>query len=169
VPQGGRKRARGRKVGGRDFYLLSRELNSPSCVVLSTGQTPGRTVMPPSSCVKHRILIRIGHLKMTSLYAEAFKLGQKNTQLLAEAQVVLSLRLLGLSGFWTLAPGENNRMLQEKQTSYTKAAMDAFVALWSGARPDQVYSAALEPIGKTITANAKRLQRQIAEQQLRRP
>ncbi len=75
----------------------------------------------------------------------------------AEAQWVISLRLLGMAGFWTVTPGENNLMVTEKFQAMTKSMTDAGLAAMAGKNGDQILTAALKPIRQKTRANASRL------------
>lgn len=84
-------------------------------------------------------------------------LGIRTAQMMAEAQVVIALRLLGLAGGWPVSPSEVSRMVQEKGPAFVKAAGEATAAAMKGRRPDQIAGAALRPIGAKTRANTRRL------------
>lgn len=83
--------------------------------------------------------------------------GLAAARMMAEAQTVVALRVAGMAGFWTLAPGETARMVTEKQAAFAEAALAVASAAASGARPEQVFDAAIRPLGRRTSANAKRL------------
>ncbi|MEM9798279.1 MAG: antifreeze protein [Pseudomonadota bacterium] len=83
----------------------------------------------------------------------------RTAHMLAEAQTVIGLRLLGLTGILPAASGENMRMVTEKQTAFTQAGLAAAGAMMAGATPAQAYGAALVPIGRATRANSRRLSR----------
>ena len=76
---------------------------------------------------------------------------------MAEAQVVIAMRLLGMAGVWSVTPSEDARMVSEKVHALTKAATDAGRVALQGGTPDQITAAAIKPIRQTTRANARRL------------
>ena len=75
----------------------------------------------------------------------------------AEANAVISMRMLGMFGFWSVTPSENGRMISEKAYAATKAVTDASRLALQGARPDQIAAAAIKPIRQKTRANTRRL------------
>lgn len=84
-------------------------------------------------------------------------LGLRTAQVMAEAQLVVSFRLMGMAGQWPVSPSETTRMVQEKGPAFLKAAGAATAAAMRGKRPDQIAEAALIPIGVKTRSNARRL------------
>lgn len=82
-----------------------------------------------------------------------------STTLMADAQTVISLRLMGMSGILPHRPGENQRMVSEKLLAITEANTEAAKAMLAGKRPDQVMAAGLAPLSRKVRANRKRLTR----------
>ena len=80
-------------------------------------------------------------------------------RMIAEAQFVIALRLAGMAGLWTLAPGETARMVTEKQRAFAESALALTAAAAGGRRPEQVLDAAVRPLGRRTRANARRLGR----------
>lgn len=74
-----------------------------------------------------------------------------------EAQSVIGMRMLGMSGAWPVARNENRRMLSEKPPAFARAATAAAKKAASGGRPDQALTAAVKPLTQTARANRKRL------------
>lgn len=74
-----------------------------------------------------------------------------------EAQMVVTLRTLGMAGAWPVGKSENSRMLSEKPPAFVRAAQAATVKALAGSRPDQILSAAATTLTKTARANRKRL------------
>lgn len=74
-----------------------------------------------------------------------------------EAQAVIGMRLLGMTGGWPVGKGENRKMLAEKPPAFAKAAVAAARKAASGGRPDQILTAAVKPLTRTARANRKRL------------
>lgn len=79
------------------------------------------------------------------------------TQMFAEAQTVIAMRMLGMAGFWSVTPGETYRMVFEKPAAFTQAAQAAGTAMLSGKAPHQVAAAAINPIRRKTRANSRRL------------
>ncbi len=77
--------------------------------------------------------------------------------MLADANMVIGMRMLGMAGGWPVAPSENARMVHEKWPAFVDAGGAAISAAMKGKRPDQIADAALKPIGRKTRANAKRL------------
>lgn len=77
--------------------------------------------------------------------------------ILAEANAVITMRVMGMAGLWSVAPSENGRMISEKVYATTKAMTDSTKAAMTGARPDQITAAAMKPIRQKTRTNAKRL------------
>jgi hypothetical protein len=84
-------------------------------------------------------------------------LGMRTARIMVEAQVVISLRLLGLAGAWPVAPSEATRMIHEKGPAFLRAAGNATASAMKGRRPDQIAGAGLRPIGEKTRTNARRL------------
>jgi hypothetical protein len=90
---------------------------------------------------------------------DLFSLQLRLTTLMFEAQSVIALRMLGLSGFIPAHRGENFRMVQEKGPAMERAFAAATKAMWAGKRPDEVLSAAMTPVSERVRSNRKRLSR----------
>ena len=88
-------------------------------------------------------------------WSNAFELGA----LMAEAQAVIAMRLLGMAGFWSVTPQEDARMVSEKIEALTRSGTDAATVALAGGRPDQIVAAAIRPIRRKTRANFKRLGR----------
>lgn len=73
------------------------------------------------------------------------------------AQTVMTLRTLGMFGAWPVSKDENERMWSEKPAAFTDAYWSALTAMSRQASPDQVMRAAIRPMSKVVSANAKRL------------
>lgn len=89
--------------------------------------------------------------------AEAMRLAMQTTAMLIEAQMVITMRLMGMAGGWRVAPSENTRMVSEKSTAMIAASVAAGRAIASGASPQGVALAALKPIRARIRSNVNRL------------
>ncbi|MEJ6399139.1 antifreeze protein [Yoonia sp. 208BN28-4] len=79
------------------------------------------------------------------------------TMLVVEAQSVITMRMLGMAGIWSVTPAEDGRMLSEKVYALTRAATDSTRAAMNGAAPEAVVAAAIKPIRQKTRANARRL------------
>lgn len=86
-------------------------------------------------------------------------LSLKTTLMLAEAQMVVGMRVLGMMGFWRVTPSENARMSSEKISALGQSALAASMAMMAGKAPAQIADAAQKPIGRRTRANVKRLAR----------
>lgn len=78
-------------------------------------------------------------------------------RMMAEAQTVIAYRMLGMAGIWATDGGENSRMFSEKGPALWSAQMAATSAMMRGARPDEIFSAWVKPIGLKTRSNASRL------------
>jgi hypothetical protein len=78
-------------------------------------------------------------------------------ELLAEAQMVVSMRLAGMFGLWPVDTGETHRMWTEKGPALIGAATDAHSAALAGQRLDQIVIAAITPLTGTARDNRVRL------------
>jgi hypothetical protein len=88
---------------------------------------------------------------------DMMRLQMDTALMLTDAQTVIGLRVLGMTGMLRAAPGENVRMVTEKHSAFAEAGIAATEALMSGKSPAQVYDAALQPIGRHTRANSRRL------------
>ena len=79
------------------------------------------------------------------------------TMLIWETQAVMTMRLLGMAGAWSVLPSENARMVAEKAPAFADAAQAATRAAMAGRRPEAVADAWAEPLRRRTSANARRL------------
>jgi hypothetical protein len=86
-------------------------------------------------------------------WSNALQLGM----VMAEAQAVIAMRVMGMSGIWSVTPYENHRMVSEKVYAMTKAATDASGASLRGASPAAVMAASIKPVRRKTRANSRRL------------
>lgn len=86
-------------------------------------------------------------------WANALQVGY----VVAETQVVVTLRLLGMAGVWSVTPAEDSRMISEKVYALTKAATDVSRVVMRGGAPNEIAAAAIRPIRQKTRANARRL------------
>lgn len=78
-------------------------------------------------------------------------------RMMVEAQTVVAYRMMGMAGIWATDSSENSLMISEKGPALWSAQVAAANAMLRGARPDEVYSAWVKPIGRATRANASRL------------
>ena len=76
---------------------------------------------------------------------------------LAEAQCVIGMRMMGAMGLWSVPKTENRRMLTEKVFAFVKGSTDSTVAALSGKSPDEVAALAIRPIRQATRSNHRRL------------
>lgn len=86
-----------------------------------------------------------------------FQVGLASAQTMIEAQSVITMRLWGMAGLWSVTPSEHLRMFTEKPVALSRAGSAAAQAAMRGARPDQVAAAWLRPISRRASANRRRL------------
>ena len=56
---------------------------------------------------------------------QMMSLSIRTPTMLAEAQMVIGMRMLGMAGMWRVTPSENSRMVTEKTRAATQGAMAA--------------------------------------------
>lgn len=78
-------------------------------------------------------------------------------RVMAEAQVVMSLRVLGMMGVLPASPRENRTMAAEKGPAFARVAVAAGAAALAGKGPDGIAEAAVRPVRRRTSANVKRL------------
>ena len=76
---------------------------------------------------------------------------------LAEAQAVIGMWILGMAGIWSVTGTENRRMVSEKNEALTKTYVNASRAMMRGASMEEIADAAIRPIRQKTRANHKRL------------
>jgi len=79
--------------------------------------------------------------------------------MMAEAQMVIAMRLWGMAGFWNTKPEENLRMVQEKAEAVMQSATRAGAAMMAGQGTAAVAMAALKPVRSRTRANLRRLRK----------
>ena len=78
-------------------------------------------------------------------------------QMMLEAQIVISLRLMGMAGVLPVAKGEHRRMVDEKTKAAQEAGFAAARSLMTGAALPAVAVAAMTPVRRRTRANVRRL------------
>lgn len=74
-----------------------------------------------------------------------------------DAQWVMTLRMLGMSGGWSVPRGENHRMVQEKLPAFAEGMIAGTRAAMNGTGPEKAMQAAIAPLSQKARANRKRL------------
>lgn len=91
------------------------------------------------------------------MFGDVFRPALEAGLMLAEAQLVISLRLAGLAGLWPMPPEEGYRMVAEKVAASQASVQAAIMAGMRGGSVGQVATAAIAPYRKHTRANARRL------------
>lgn len=90
---------------------------------------------------------------------DLMRLSIQTGMMLAEAQMVIALRLWGMAGLWNTAPGETRRMVTEKRSAALASARAAGRAAAKGQSAGEVALAAIKPVRSRTRSNAARLAR----------
>ncbi|WP_380995478.1 antifreeze protein [Sedimentitalea sp. HM32M-2] len=69
----------------------------------------------------------------------------------------MTMRILGLTGAWSVPESESGDMIQEKAPAFTEALVAGTLTALSGRGPDRVMKAIVEPISEKASANRVRL------------
>ncbi len=80
-------------------------------------------------------------------------------QMSADVPVVVTLRILGASGLWSVPKGEHHDMIAEKAPAFIEAMLSCTLTAWAGRGPDRMMQAAVEPLSRKARANRMRLVR----------
>ncbi|MBP0482496.1 antifreeze protein [Sagittula salina] len=75
----------------------------------------------------------------------------------AEAVSVMSMRLMGFAGVWSIPPTEAWQMVDEKGRAMTRAHGNAAEAMLRGKAPTDIASAAMVPFRSATRFNSRRL------------
>lgn len=89
--------------------------------------------------------------------AQLISLSFKTGFMLAEAQMVIGMRMMGMAGLWRVTPSENARMSSEKVKVMGQSAAAATQAVMAGKPPALIAEAALKPVARATKSNVKRL------------
>lgn len=90
---------------------------------------------------------------------EVLRLWWAYGKLAADAHVVVTLRVLGLSGAWSVPSDENAAMIAEKAPAFTEAMVAGTMAAMSGQDANSVMSAVVDPLSRKARSNRSRLAR----------
>ena len=88
---------------------------------------------------------------------EAMRLAVQSGMMMAEANMVIAMRLMGMSGMWRVNPAENARMVTEKTDAAIASSAAMSRAIMAGHSPTKVALAAMKPVRDKTRANATRL------------
>jgi hypothetical protein len=88
---------------------------------------------------------------------EILRLSMQSGMMLAEANMVIAMRLWGMAGLWKTNPGETDRMVQEKTDAAMASGVAMAKALAAGKSPAGVALAGLRPVRAKTRSNAARL------------
>lgn len=81
------------------------------------------------------------------------------SMMMLEAQSVITMRLMGMAGMWSVSPQENTRMITEKMEAMVKSAAGASRVTLRGGSADEITAAAIAPVRSATRANSKRLKK----------
>ncbi len=90
---------------------------------------------------------------------DLMRLGVQTSVMLAESQMIIGMRMLGLMGLWRVPASENDRMVSEKLEVARLSGIAATRATLAGKSPTDVASDALQPMRRRTSANVTRLAR----------
>jgi len=79
------------------------------------------------------------------------------TSMMVETQAVITMRMMGMGGIWSVPNSENETMYAEKLPAFTEAMTAGAIAAMSGHAPDKVMQASMEPLTRKARKNRKRL------------
>ena len=88
---------------------------------------------------------------------EAMRLAMQSSMMLAEANMVIAMRMMGMGGLWRVTPDENDRMVKEKADAAIASGAAMTRALLAGHSPAKVALAGMKPVRAKTRANAARL------------
>lgn len=89
--------------------------------------------------------------------AEAMRLAIQTSMMMAEANMVIAMRLMGMGGMWRVSPTENNRMVKEKTVAAVASGQAMGQAILAGKSPAKVALAGMQPMRSRTNANVTRL------------
>lgn len=98
-------------------------------------------------------------MKRCLLPVDFWRASISTTAMIAEAQMVIAMRTLGMFGWWNMDAGETYRMVAEKHYAARDSGLAAASAIWRGASPHGVAMASVIPVRNRTRANVRRLAR----------
>ncbi len=96
-------------------------------------------------------------MKAFTTPSEAMRLAMQSSMMLAEANMVIAMRMMGMSGMWRVTPAENTRMVKEKTDAALASGQAMTRAAMAGQSPAKVALAGIKPVRAKTRANASRL------------
>ncbi|QDY68967.1 antibiotic ABC transporter [Qingshengfaniella alkalisoli] len=90
---------------------------------------------------------------------DLWSLAVQTSWMMAEAQAVIWMRLMGMAGLWSVASSEQPRMFTEKVDAYMRAVAAAQRAAFDGASATRTAAVALKPYSSRTAGNVRRLSR----------
>ncbi|SFT48411.1 hypothetical protein [Sedimentitalea nanhaiensis] len=78
-------------------------------------------------------------------------------QMTVDTQCIVAMRLWGMSGTWSVPPGECDEMIREKAPAFTEALVAGVLTALNGRGPDRVMQAVIGPLSDRTIANRARL------------
>ncbi len=88
---------------------------------------------------------------------DLFGLSLRTGMMMAQANMVIGMRLMGMAGAWNVTSAENQRMVDEKTDAAVASGTAMMKAALAGKGPVAVAEAGLAPVARKTRANAKRL------------
>lgn len=85
------------------------------------------------------------------------------SQILAESQAVIGMRLAGMVGLWPVSAAETSQMVTEKLEAGAQAQRAALNTAFSGGSLTEIARAAMKPVGVRTKANVRRLTRKVGK------
>ena len=89
--------------------------------------------------------------------ADVMRLAVQSSMMMAEANMVIALRILGMGGMWRVSPSENSRMVDEKSDAAAQSGAAMIKAAMAGQNVAEVALAGIEPVRAKTQANTARL------------
>jgi hypothetical protein len=86
-----------------------------------------------------------------------WRLSVEVTQMTAEANTVIAMRMMGMAGLVPMHKDETARMISEKQDALAASGRAMSRAMMAGKGPTEVMAAGVRPMRTKTRANAKRL------------
>ncbi len=96
-------------------------------------------------------------MSRTATPLDLWKTTLEMSLLMFETQSVMTMRLMGMAGFWNVTSSENALMFDEKSPAWMKSMVNATQATLQGKRPDQIVNTAIRPLRAKTRPNSSRL------------
>ena len=88
---------------------------------------------------------------------DAMRVAMQSGMMMAEANMVIAMRLMGMGGMWRVTPSENARMVKEKSDAAVASGAAMMRAVMAGENPAKVALAGIKPVRAKTRANTARL------------